>query len=133
MNATSVSANQTSIVRGILLAPDSTLPLAMNSLCAQSALFKRIASLVEDGDAVADLARLGRRTVDEARLDSREHAESDCVVSVVDCLERVVSGHRIAENLLSAIAEIGNANVAELARLGIGLAQSIFSDLGCEV
>ncbi|WP_321853861.1 hypothetical protein [Paraburkholderia tropica] len=131
MNATSAFLNQSSIVRHILLeGPSRTLHTAMEALKLQSMLFSKIGALVDDGETVADLVHLGRRTADDAAIDCDEHAASGDIIGAADCLARVLSGHRIAKNLLSTIAEIGNANVAEMAQLGVKLAKSVFTDLG---
>jgi transcriptional regulator len=131
MNATSVRLNQTSIVQHILLdGAHSTLRTAVDALELQSILFTRVGVLVADGDAVSDIVRIGYRAADDAVIDCREHAASDDIIGVVDCLARVTSGHRIAKNLLSTVVEIGDADVAELALVGIQLADSVLDDLG---
>lgn len=131
MNATPVLLNQTSIVRHILLGRgDSALRIAMEALELQSILFSRIGALAVDGDAVADLVRLGCCAADEDVVACREFADSGDIVSAVDCLARVQRGHRIASNLLATIVEVGNADVAELAQFGVNLANSVLNDLG---
>lgn len=126
-------SNTKCIVSHILLgSTNSTLRTATEALELQSILFSRIGALVADGDAVADLVRLGCCAADEDVVACREFADSGDVVSAVDCLARVQRGHRIAKNLLSTIVEIGDADVAELAQLGLNLAMSVMDDLGCE-
>lgn len=127
----SQSLNQESIATRILLgSADSTLHTAIKALMVQSTMFSRIGALVADGDTVADLARLGCHAVDDAVFDCREHAESGDIIGAVDCLERVLSGHRIAKNLLSTIVEMADSKVGELAQLGVNLASSVLDDLG---
>lgn len=124
--------SQNSIVTHILLGSDSSLRTAMVSVDLLSRHFFRIESIVcAVGDA-ADLARLGGLTLHDALVECREHARSEDVIGVVDCLSRAVSAHRTAKNLLLAIVELGDTNVAELARLGITLVSSVLDDLGCE-
>lgn len=130
MNHALAGQTQTSIIPRILLGTDSTLSTAMVGLDLVSILFARIERLVADGDDVADLARLGSRTASDALTECREHASSGDVIGVVDCLARTLSGHRVAKNLLLAIVEVGDADVGELAQLGVNLAASILDDLG---
>ncbi|MFM0663307.1 hypothetical protein [Paraburkholderia sediminicola] len=133
MNATEIRLNQTSIVQYVMLGrAGSTLCIAMEALALQSILFAKIEPLVVAGDNVADLARVGSRAAGDALADCRDHVSSGDVIGVVDCLTRAVSGHRAAKNLLAAIAEVGDAEVGILAQLGINLAMSVMSDLGCE-
>ena len=125
------SLNQISIVQHFLIgAPTSTLRTGIQTLRAQAVMFSRIEPLAAAGDDVAALARLGCRTLSDALTECREHAESGDMLGVVDCLSRVVSSHRLAKNLLLAIVELGDANVAELAQLGVNLAISVLDDLG---
>lgn len=92
--------------------------------------FFRIESIVCAVGDVADLARLGGRTLHDALVECREHARSEDVIGVVDCLSRAVSAHRIARNLFLAIVELADAEVAKLAQLGVNLAKSVLDDLG---
>ncbi|MFL9994313.1 hypothetical protein PQR34_28990 [Paraburkholderia sediminicola] len=125
------SLNQNSIVQRFLLGnPDSTLRTAMTALGVVSTLFSRIEPLAAAGDAVADLAGLGCRTLSDALTECREHANSGDMIGVVDCLSRAVSAHSIAKNLFLGIVELGDTNVAELAQLGVNLAMSVLDDLG---
>lgn len=126
-------SNAKSIVQEILLgSTNSTLHIAVDALAMQSFLFARIGALVADGDAIADLVRLGRRAADEDVIECCEFADSGDIVGAIDCLARVQRGHRIAKNLLSTIAEIGDAEVAKLAQLGVNLGMSVLDDLGYE-
>jgi hypothetical protein len=130
MHATE-SRNQNSIVQRFLLEnPGSTLRTAMTALGVLSTLFSRIEPLAASGDDVADLARLGCRTLSDALTECRDHASSGDVIGVVDCLSHAVSVHRTAKSLLLAIVELGDTSVADLAQLGINLAASILDDLG---
>jgi hypothetical protein len=125
------SLNQNSIIQRFLLGnPDSTLRTAMTAMGVVSTLFSRIEPLAAAGDAVADLARLGCRTLSDALTECREHANSGDVIGVGDCLSRAVSAHRIAKNLFLGIVELGDTSVAELAQLGVNLAMSVLDDLG---
>jgi hypothetical protein len=133
MNATSVLRNQTSIVRHILLGKaNSTMRAAIQALELQAILFARITVQVADRGEVAGLARIGNLAADEAVIDCLEHADAGDVIGAVDCLVRVQSGHRTAKSLLSAIAEIGDTEVAEQAQLGINLAMAVLDDLGSQ-
>jgi hypothetical protein len=133
MNATAVSVNQTSIIQHVLLGQvDSTLRTAVEALELQAILFARIEPLVATGDNIADLVQFGYRATTDAAIDCREHANEGDVIGVCDCLARVLSGHRAAKSLLSAIVELGDDEVAKLARLGIKLAMSVLDDLGCD-
>jgi hypothetical protein len=133
MNATSIRPDQTSIVRHALLgSADSTLYTAIEALELQAILFAKIEPLVAAGDNVADLARSGWRASSEAAGDCREHASAGDIVGLFDCIARALNGHRAAKNLLSAIVELGDAEVGKLAQLGVNLASSVLSDLGCD-
>lgn len=126
------SLNQNSIVQRFLLGnPESTLRTAMTALGVVSTLFSRIEPLAAASDDVADLARLGCRTLSDALTECRDHANSGDVIGVVDCLSRAVSAHRTARNLLLTIAEMADSEICELAQMGVGLAVSILDDLGC--
>jgi len=123
--------NESFIVQRFLLGnPASTLRTAVTALGVQSTLFSRIEPLAAASDDVADLARLGCRTLSDALDECRDHANSGDVIGVVDCLSRVVSAHRTAKGLLLGIVELGDTNIANLAQLGINLAASILDDLG---
>ncbi|CAB3783360.1 hypothetical protein LMG28138_01624 [Pararobbsia alpina] len=124
------SLNQDSIVTRILLGSDSSLQTAMVSADLLSIHFSRIEALVDAADDVADLARLGCRTLCDALAECREHARSENVIGVLDCLSRAVSAHRTAKSLLLGIVELGDTDVAELAQLGVNLAMSVLDDLG---
>ena len=125
------SLDQRSIAQRFLLGnPDSTLRTAMTALGVLATLFSRIEPLAAAGDDVAELARLGFRTLSDALTECREHADSGDMLGVVDCLSRVVSSHRLAKSLLLGIVELGDTNVAELAQLGVNLAISVLDDLG---
>jgi hypothetical protein len=130
MHATK-SLSQNSIVQRFLLGnPDSTLRTGMTALGVLSTLFSRIEPLAAACDDVADLARLGCRTLSDALTECRERANCGDVIGVVDCLSRVVSAHRTAKNLLLGIVELGDTDVAEQAQLGVNLAMSVLDDLG---
>jgi hypothetical protein len=130
MNSTSV-VSKNSIVQHVLLGTTaSTLRSGIWALKVQAVMFSRIEPLAAAGDDVAALARLGCRALSDALTECREHADSGDILGVVDCLSRVVSSHRLAKNLLSAIVELGDTNVAELAQLGVNLAISVLDDLG---
>jgi hypothetical protein len=132
MNAISIS-NETSIVLHALLgSTDRTLCTAMDALELQAILFARIEPLLAGGDNIVSLVRFGHQATSDAVIDCRGHASEDDILGVVDCLERVVGGHRAAKNLLSALAELSDAEVANLARLGVDLSSSVLRDLGCE-
>jgi hypothetical protein len=133
MNAAALSVSQTSIIPHVLLGrADSTLRTAIQALELQAILFARIELLVAEGDDVVDLVQFGCRTISDAVIDCREHANEGDIVGLFDCLTRVLSGHRAARSLLSAIVELGNVEVSEVARLGISLAVSVLNDLGCD-
>lgn len=133
MNVASVLIGQTSIVEHVLLGrKDSTLHTAMNALELQAILFARIEPLVAAGDNLADLVRFGHQATSDAIIDCREHANEGDVLGAFDCLARAISGHRTAEDVLSIITEMADVAVADLARLGIALAASVLSDLGCD-
>jgi hypothetical protein len=124
------SVNQISIVQRFLLGnPDSTLRTAMTALGVAATLFSRIEALADDD--VAELARFGCRTATEAVAACHAHVDDCDDIGAFDCLSRVLSGHRTAKNLLSAIVELGDTKVAELAQLGVTLSSSVLSDLGC--
>jgi hypothetical protein len=130
MHATE-SRNQNSIVQRFLLGtPDSTLRMAMTALGVLSTLFSRIEPLAASGDDVADLARLGCRTLSDALTQCRDHASSGDVIGVVDCLSRALSAHRTAKSLLLGIVELADTDVAKVAQLGVTLAESVLCDLG---
>jgi hypothetical protein len=130
MHATE-SRNQNSIVQRFLLGtPDSTLRMAMTALGVLSTLFSRIEPLAASGDDVADLARLGCRTLGDALTQCRDHASSGDVIGVVDCLSRALSAHRTAKSLLLGIVELADTDVAKVAQLGVTLAESVLCDLG---
>ena len=132
MNAISVS-NETSIVQLALLGrSNSTLRVAMQALESQAILFSRITPLVAEGDDIAALVRFGYQAASESVIDCREHANEGDILGVFDCLTRATSGHRTAKNVLSIIEEMANKDIADLARLGITLASSVLSDLGCD-
>lgn len=133
MNANAVSVNQTSIIQHVLLGrADSTLRTAIEALELQSILFGRITPLVAAGDNVADIVRFGYQATTDAVIDCREHADAGDMVELFDCLTRALNGHRAAKSLLSAIVELGDAEVGELAQLGVNLGVSVLNDLGCE-
>lgn len=132
MNATSVR-DETSIVRHVLLgSTDRALCTAMQALELQSHLFNRITPLVAVGDNIADIVRFGYQATTDAVVDCREHADAGDIVGLFDCLTRVLNGHRAAKSLLSAIVELGDAEVGKLAQLGVNLAVSVLNDLGCD-
>ncbi len=125
------SLNQNSIVTRFLLGnPDSTLRTAMRALGVLSTLFSRVEPLAAAGDDVADLARLGCRTLSDALTECREHTDSGDLIGVVDCLSRAASAHRAAKSLLLGIVELADTDVANLAQLGVTLAESVLCDLG---
>ena len=133
MNTTAVSAKQTSIIQHVLLGrADSALRTAVEALELQAILFSRIEPLVAADDNIADLVQFGCQATSEAVIDCREHANEGDVLGVIDCLTRATSGHRTAKNVLSIIEEMANKDIADLARLGITLASSVLSDLGCD-
>jgi hypothetical protein len=132
MNATSVR-NEVSIVPHLLLGSnDRTLCIAIQALEVQAILFARIERLVAAGNDVVELVRFGYRATNEAATDCREHANEGDIVGLFDCLTRVLSGHRAAKDLLSAIVELGDDEVGKLAKLGVSLSISVLDDLGCE-
>ena len=121
--------NQNSIVQHVLLGtPASTLRTGIKALEVQAFLFSRIEPLADDD--VAELARFGCRAATEAVAACHAHADECDDIGAFDCLSRVLSGHRTAKNLLSAIVELGDTKVTELARLGVNLAVSVLDDLG---
>ena len=133
MNTTAVTVNQTSIIQHVLLGrADSTLRTAVEALELQAILFARIEPIVAAGDNIADLVRFGYQATTDAAIDCREHADAGDIVGLFDCLTRVLNGHRAAKSLLSATVELGDAEVAKLAQLGINLATSVLTDLGCD-
>lgn len=133
MNTTAVSVNQTSIIQHVLLGrADSTLHTAVEALELQAILFARIEPLVAAGDNTADLVRFGYQATTDAAIDCREHADAGDIIGLFDCLTRVLNGHRAAKSLLLAVVEFGDAEIAKLARLGVSLATSVLSDLGCD-
>lgn len=119
-----------SIVTRILLGNNSTLQTAMISADLLSIHFSQIESIVGTSDDSANLARTGRRILCDALVECREHMRSQDLIGVIDCLSRAVSAHRIAKNLLLAIVELANSDVAKLAQLGVNLATSVLDDLG---
>jgi len=124
------SFTQSSIVQHVLLGtPASTLRTGIKALEAQAFLLSRIEPLADDD--VAELARFGCRAATEAAAACHAHADECDDIGAFDCLSRVLSGHRTAKNLLSAIVELGDTKVAELAQLGVTLSSSVLSDLGC--
>jgi len=131
MNAISIR-NETSIIRHVLLgSTNRTLCTAIQALELQAILFARIEPLLASGDRIAGLVRFGYQAISDAVSDGRGHANEDDLLGVFDCLGSVVSGHRAAESLFSAIAMLGDAEVSKLARLGINLSTSVLQDLGC--
>jgi len=133
MNMTAVSAKQTSIIQHVLLGrADSALRTAVEALELQAILFYRVEPLVAADDDIAALVRFGYQAASEAVIDCREYANEGDILGVFDCLTRATSGHRTAKNVLSIIEEMANKDIADLARLGITLASSVLSDLGCD-
>ncbi|KLU21953.1 hypothetical protein EOS_32940 [Caballeronia mineralivorans PML1(12)] len=133
MNVISIRLDQTSIVQHVLLgSTDRTLYTAIEALELQAILFARIAPLLATGDNIADLVRFGCEATHEAVIDCREHANEGGALGIFDCIGHVISGHRAAKNLLSAIVELGDDEVGKLAQLGVNLATAVMSDLGCE-
>ncbi|MGY6161868.1 hypothetical protein [Paraburkholderia strydomiana] len=124
------TVSQNSIVTRILLGTDSTLQTAMASADLLSIHFSRIEAIVGAVGDVASVARMGRRILCDALVECREHTRPQDMIGVVDCLLCAVSAHRVAKNLLLAIVELADSDVAKLAQLGVRLAASVLDDLG---
>ncbi|MGF6772905.1 hypothetical protein P3T18_005399 [Paraburkholderia sp. GAS199] len=123
------AVNKNSIVRHVLLGtPASTLLIGIEALEVQAFLFSRIERLADD--EVAELVRFGYRAAAEAVAACHALADEYDDIGAFDCLSRVVSGHRIAKNLLLAIVELADVDVAKQAQLGVTLAMSVLDDLG---
>ena len=124
------SLNQDSIIPHILLGAESALQKAMVAIAAISIVFGLMEHEVGCGSDVAAVARLGCRAAGDALKDCRDHASLGDIIGVIDCLACAVSAHRTAKNLFLAIVELGDADVAEKAQLGVALAESVLNDLG---